>query len=325
MDMRVGFVGAGAVGTALAVTLAQRGYLVVATASRTMASAERLADAVNATTPAACLALPDPQQVADRCDMVFITTPDDVIEEVAGRIRWRPGQFMVHCSGALSSDDLRSVTAKGAQVGGFHPLQSFAGVAEALQNIPGSMFGLEADEPLLTSLEEMARRLDGRWVHLRAEDKVLYHAAAVMTSNYTVALMKMATDLWLLFGTSRSEAVEALLPLLRGTVGNITRIGLPACLTGPIARGDYGTVEKHLRALEDRAPQLTEAYRMLGLQALEVSAAKGRAAPEHIERLRLMLGDKHNGAEHVVTSSGHRGDGGHRQGDAVVRTAANAN
>ena len=311
--MHVGFIGAGTVGTALAVTLSSHGYVVSAVASRSLSSAQRLADAVNEVVPGTCSARPESQQVADCCDLVFVTTPDDAVVEVAQRTRWRPGQFVVHCSGALSNDSLRSVAATGAIVGGFHPLQSFAGVAEAIQNIPGSMFGLEAEEPLLTVLVEMAEKLNGRWVRLRAEDKVLYHAAAVMTSNYTVALMKMATDLWLQFGVSRAEATQALLPLLRGTVSNIARIGLPGCLTGPIARGDFGTVEKHLAALDAKAPSLAEAYREIGLQAVEVSAAKGKASPEQIQRLRALLANgDHRPATVAVAAAAPAGDDGCR-------------
>lgn len=315
--MCVGFVGAGTVGTALAVTLSRQGYVVAAVASRTFASAERLARTVNEVSPATCAALKRPQQVADLCDLVFITTPDDAIVEVARQIRWRPGQFVVHCSGALSNEALREVAARGAVVGGFHPLQSFANVDEALQNLPGSTFGLEADGPLLGILERMAERLGGHWVRLEPQDKVLYHAAAVMASNYTVALMKMATDLWLRFGVSRPEATEALLPLLRGTVNNIARIGLPGCLTGPIARGDYGTVEKHLQALEVNAPQLLAAYCEVGLQALEVAMAKGKVTHKQAERLRLVLGSRSD--RKVARRHGGNGGGGNGRRRHLVR------
>lgn len=293
--MRIGFIGAGTVGTALAVTLSQQGYVVGAAGSRTLASAERLAEAVNDVAPRTCAAVNSLQRVADLSDLIFVTTPDDAIVDVTSRISWRPGHMVVHCSGALSGDALQMVTASGAIVGGFHPLQSFASIAEARQNIPGSTFGLEADGSLLAALEEMVERLGGRCVRLRAEDKVLYHAAAVMASNYTVALMKMATDLWLGFGVSRDDATQALMPLLQGTVNNIARIGLPGCLTGPIARGDHGTVEKHLKALEASAPQLVDAYREIGLQALEVAVAKGKVSSEQVNHLRLMLANGGNG------------------------------
>ncbi len=287
--MRVGFIGAGAVGTALAVTLAQRGYLVVAAASRTLSSAERLAGAVNEKSPATCRALPDPQQVADLCDMVFITTPDDAIHGVASALSWNNAKSVVHCSGAASTDLLECARQQGANVGVFHPLQTFAGVEQAITNLPGSTFGIEASEPLLTTLKEMADKLDGYWVEIKPGDRVAYHAAAVITSNYTVTLFKMAADLWQTFGVPPQQAARALLPLLRGTVNNIESIGIPGCLTGPIARGDAGTVRKHVDMLGEKAPGLLPAYREIGRQTVPIALAKGKIDSHRAEELAAAL------------------------------------
>ncbi|MBI4300305.1 MAG: DUF2520 domain-containing protein, partial [Chloroflexi bacterium] len=261
MSSRLGFIGAGTVGTALATKLAQVGYPVIAVSSRSLESAQRLAQTIPG-----CLAFEDAQQVADNSDIVFITTPDDFIEQVAGRVKWRAEQSVVHCSGALSLDVLEPVERQEAMAGSFHPLQTFAGPAQALDNLPGSTFGLEATEPLLMTLKRMAEALGGRWVVLRAQEKVLYHAAAVIVSNYTVTLMKMAAELWSDFQPERSMAVASLLPLLRGTVCNIESLGLPQALTGPIARGDVATVRKHVDVLGERAPGVLSADRELGLQ-----------------------------------------------------------
>lgn len=281
---RIGFIGAGTVGTALAITLAREGYHVAAVASRTRASAEALAAQVPG-----CAVWDKAQEVAGAADLVFITTPDDAIAGVAAAAQWHAGQGVVHCSGAASVDIIGPAAQDGAQVGAFHPLQSFANVSRALENIPGSTFAIEAELPLRDTLVEMARRLHGQPVLLGPGDKVLYHAAAVIVSNYTVALMKMATELWRQFGVPPAEATEALLPLLRGTVNNIANIGLPNCLTGPVARGDTGTIERHLAALERRAPQLLAAYRDLGLQAVAVSVEKGKVDRVQAARMRAML------------------------------------
>jgi predicted short-subunit dehydrogenase-like oxidoreductase (DUF2520 family) len=106
-------------------------------------------------------------------------------------------------------------------VGGFHPLQTFAGVKQAIENIPGSTFALEAEEPLLATLKDMATALGGRWIRLKAGDKVAYHAAAVFASNYLVTLVKMSTDLWQTFSIPADQATRALLPLIRGTLNAI--------------------------------------------------------------------------------------------------------
>lgn len=282
--VKIGFIGAGTVGTALAVRLAEKGYLVVAVASRTLASTERLAVQVPG-----CRAFRTSQEVADSADLVFITTPDDAIGRVASGIRWQPGKSVVHCSGAHSTDILNAAQTLGAQTGAFHPLQTFASVKHAIQNLPGSTFGIEGEEPLLTILKEMAVALEGSPQVLRPQDKVLYHASAVIACNYLVTLVKVATDLWVDFGASREDAIEALIPLIKGTLNNIQNVGIPNCLTGPIARGDTGTIEKHISALQESAPSVLPIYCELGINTIPVSLAKGRIDADQAAELEGLL------------------------------------
>ena len=124
---------------------------------------------------------------------------------------------------------------------------------------------------------------------LGAGDKVLYHAAAVFACNYLVTLVKLATDLWQTFGISQAQATKALMPLLRGTLSNIENVGLPNCLTGPIARGDLGTITRHLKALEEANPSLLEIYKELGLQTVPIALAKGRIDPQSAGELQGLL------------------------------------
>ena len=282
--LKLGFIGAGTVGTALATRLGGKGYPVVAVYSRSHASAERLAQAVDG-----CRIHDKAQDLADAADLVFITTPDDVIPAVASALEWRAGQSVVHCSGADSTASLEPARKMGARVGVIHPLQTFAGVAQAIENIPGSTFALEAEEPLLSTLKEMATDLEGHWIVLQASDKVLYHAAAVIACNYMVTLVKLATDLWQTFDVSTREATQALLPLLRGTIHNLDTVGIPNCLTGPIARGDAGTVKKHIDALEKSAPAVLSTYRELGLQTIPVALAKGKIDQQQAGELQALL------------------------------------
>ncbi len=282
--LKLGFIGAGTVGTALSIGLSEKGYKVVAVSSRSQTSAEKLAQAING-----CHAFDNNQAVADAAELVFITTPDGAIATVASEIRWHPGQSVVHCSGADSTDILEPARKSGAQVGAFHPLQTFANVKQAIDNIPGSTFAIEAQEPLLTTLKDMATALDGHWIELKASDKVLYHAAAVIASNYMVTLVKLATDLWQTFNIPTQQATKALMPLLRGTLNNIDNVGIPQCLTGPIARGDPGTIKKHLDALQKAAPAVLSTYRELGLQTIPISLAKGRINQQQAEELQAIL------------------------------------
>jgi predicted short-subunit dehydrogenase-like oxidoreductase (DUF2520 family) len=282
--LKLGFIGTGTIGSALALTLHSRGYPVVAVSSRYHASARKLAQAISG-----CSAVTDNQEVADIAEFVFITTPDDVIASVASQTKWHQGQYVVHCSGADTTDILEPARKGGAYVGVFHPLQTFAGAREALENMPGSTFTLEAEEPLLGILQDMASALGGHCINLKAGDKAAYHAAAVIACNYLVTLVKIATDLWQTFGIPREKATRSLLPLIRGTVHNIETIGIPQCLTGPIARGDSGTIKKHLEALEKVSPDMLTTYKELGLMTIPIALAKGRINEQQAEELKNIL------------------------------------
>jgi predicted short-subunit dehydrogenase-like oxidoreductase (DUF2520 family) len=282
--LKLGFIGAGTVGTALAVRLNSKGYQVVAVSSRSQTSARRLAEAING-----CRAFNSNQDVVDASELIFITTPDDAIASVVSQIQWHAGQSAVHCSGADSTDILEPAKKLGAQVGVFHPLQTFASVKQAIENIPGSTFALEAKEPLLRTFKDMATNLNGNWIEIKASDKVIYHASAVIACNYLVTLVKLATDLWQTFNIPSSQAAQSLLPLLRGTIHNIDSVGIPQCLTGPIARGDNGTIKKHLDALQKTAPALLSTYRELGLQTIPVALAKGKINQYQAHEMEAIL------------------------------------
>jgi len=282
--LKIGFIGAGTTGTALAVRLSQKECPVVAVSSRTLSSAQKLAGLVPN-----CQVCHTAQELADKTELVFITTPDDVIAQVCGEVQWRAGQSIVHCSGAHSVDILEPARKLGAAVGSFHPLQTFADVEQAIENLPDSTFSLEAEEPLLSTLKELTIFLDGSWVELKPGDKVLYHAAAVFACNYLVTLVKLALDLWQDFDVSQKEATTALLPLLRGTINNIDNIGLPDCLTGPVARGDLGTIQRHLNALEARSSSLLTTYKELGLQTIPIALAKGKVNEQKAEEMKALL------------------------------------
>ncbi len=280
----IGIIGAGTVGSALAILLQRRGYQVTAINSRTRTSAEKLASQVPGSR-----VVDSYQAVADAASLTFITTPDGAIPLVASTIAWKPGMNAVHCSGSDSVAVLEPASRGGAGVAGFHPLQTFAGVAQAIENIPGSTFAIEADGELRENLRAMAEDIGGHWITLKAADKPAYHAAAVLACNYLVTLVNMAADLWKTFDVPRETAVTALLPLIKGTLHNIETIGIPNCLTGPIARGDTGTLTKHLNTLAEKAPSLLAAYKELGLQTIPVALEKGKIDPGQAKQMESLF------------------------------------
>jgi len=227
--------------------------------------------------------------------MVFLTVPDDAIqplcEQIARQGGWKPGQFVVHCSGALPSDVLMAAKEQGALVASFHPLQTFASLDAAMSNLPGSTFGIEGDPPVVEALDRLVVLLGGASLHLTREQKTLYHAAATIASNYTVALAALASDLLVSAGVADDEdtALRYLLPLLRGTVENLTKLGLPGALTGPLARGDAGTVARHIEALEANDPALVDLYKVLAKTALPLATRKGGLDEETLAKLREIL------------------------------------
>jgi predicted short-subunit dehydrogenase-like oxidoreductase (DUF2520 family) len=280
----LGFIGAGPVGTTFAVRLSEKGYTVAAVSDIRPASAERFAERIPG-----CRAVAENQAVADVAEVVFITTADDFIAQVCSGLKWRKGQIAVHCSGASTVKSLEAARQQGAWVGSIHPCQSFSGIDQAIANLPGSTFGIEAEEPVKDVLTGMARALAGDIVYLSSEDKVLYHAAAAIACNYFTTLVKLATDLWGNFGKTSADGIKAYLPLLRGTLANIEAVGFPKCLTGPIARGDVATIRRHLAALAKTAPQMLPLYRELGLFTLPIAQDKGSLAAGQAEELQTLL------------------------------------
>jgi predicted short-subunit dehydrogenase-like oxidoreductase (DUF2520 family) len=287
--LKVGIIGAGTFGTALAVRLSRKGYQISAVTSRSRSSSLRLVQHVGAGQ-----IFDSAQAVVDNSDFIFLTTPDDAIPVLVNETRWHQGQFVVHCSGADSLDVLEPARIVGAHVGSFHPLQTFASIQKAIENIPGSTFALEGEGNLLDILKKMAEDLEGHWIKLNSGDKAAYHAAAVMTCNYMVTLVKMSTDLWQGFGISKEQALQALLPLLKGTVNNLENLGIPAALTGPIARGDMGTVQIHLNALKQTSPEMIPAYCELGLQTVPIALSKGRISDHKAAEIELLLAQNLN-------------------------------
>src|SRR5229473_989914 len=281
--LRLGFVGAGRVGTGLATGFAHAAMDVVAIASRKIASAQKLAKRV----PRArvCAA----QEVADRVDLVFLTVPDDAIEAAASGIRWRPGSACVHCSGAAELDALRKAVADGALAGGFHPLHMFGDAGESPGALAGCAIALAGPDALVDRLVRLARVLDAKPLRLPEGGRALYHAAANFSGAFVIALIQETIALWGKLGVPEAAALAALLPLLRGTVDNVERLGAAGGLGSAVARGDLGTLRRHLDALARNAPDSLELYRILSLRTIPLALAKGTLKPETAKEITTLL------------------------------------
>ena len=260
-NSKIGIIGSGFVGGSLAVALSRVGYNVIAASSRRFVSAEALAQRIEG-----CKAFVNSQEVIDVSDVVFLTTPDDLIKSISEGLLWRNKQAVIHCSGAASLDvfdHLENVTP-----GAFHPLQAFMSIDEGSESFSGITFGIEGGEEIASFLEEMAKNLNAHPVFLTSEDKALYHMSGVMLGGLLTEYAAITTQLWEDIGRSRSDGIRALLPMMRQVANNLERFGLPEAVAGPYARGDVGTVRKHLEALRKRKPELMAFYCELALAGM---------------------------------------------------------
>jgi predicted short-subunit dehydrogenase-like oxidoreductase (DUF2520 family) len=287
--------GAGVVGTALAMRLAGAGLPVTGLHGRQVA----LTDAARASFGAVGVVRSTGEipQILSQSDAVIIAVRDDRIPEVAARLvdegRLQPGQILLHTSGANPARRiLAAALAHVRAVGTLHPLVSFADAHVA--HIEGGglsevAFGIEGDEAARALAQRIVRALGARAVFLEAENLALYHAGAVIASNYVVAMADTAKSLLIKAGVPAEQALPVLIPLLASVVQNLAQVGLPGALTGPVERGDVTVVERHLVTLAARAPELVELYRLVGRDVLRLAREKARLDPASAARLESLF------------------------------------
>lgn len=284
---RLGIIGLGKVGTAMGYLLKKAGYTIIAIADR---FPEALVQAHPFTGGRMCKT---DAEVAGDADAILIATTDDIIavacREIAAAGAIRPGQKVVHFSGAGSLELLSAAKEAGAFIASIHPIQSFADVEGAIQNIPGSTFGITADTEIREWAVDFVLALEGVPFFVPDKDKPLYHAAACIASNYLTTLLYMVEEIYLSLGLNREEAIRAFWPLVRGTLKNIEARGTVQALTGPIARGDIGTVEKHILAFQDKLPEFLHAYQALGMITTELGLKKQSLTKEKATMIKKHL------------------------------------
>lgn len=286
---QVAIIGLGRAGTAIGHLLRRAGYPIVAVASR---SRNSLKERIGYTGGRGFTSRQN-AQAASLATCIFITTPDDsiapVCREIARNGGFKPRDKVIHMSGAGGLDLLEAAREVGAFTACIHPIQSFADVEGAIRNIPASTFGITADESLRGWSAALVRELGGIPFEVSETIKPLYHLAACMASNYLTTLIHMVEETYLSLGLSREEAIRAFWPLVCGTLKNIESKGSVQALTGPISRGDAGTIERHLQVLRERLPDHLPLYRELGLRTVELAEKKKSLSPEMAERLRNIL------------------------------------
>jgi predicted short-subunit dehydrogenase-like oxidoreductase (DUF2520 family) len=310
---RVAIIGAGRLGSALALALDQRGYRIVALVARRAARARHAARALSSSSPPP-LALDATQLdlLPDTADLILVTTPDDQIAPVAARLAEvlaarlpsaRPSQrrrrVALHASGALLSADLAPLGAHNFSLGSLHPLVSISDTAAGVRNLRGAFYCLEGEARALTAARKIVRALGGRSFSIAARDKSLYHAAAVIASGHTVALFSLAAELLARCGLSDERARQVLLPLLASTLDNLKARAPDEALTGTFARADLATARRHLKALadagdagkagDDARRDALAVYALLGERSLRMAARRRRFDPSAVAEIARLL------------------------------------
>jgi predicted short-subunit dehydrogenase-like oxidoreductase (DUF2520 family) len=270
--MKVAVVGAGRVGTAVAVLLERAGHRIVGISGR----AETRGRAREYLASAPFL---DPAEAAAAAELVVIGTPDDVIEPTAGTLAAAaavgPGTWVSHLSGALGLDALRPSRDAGARILAIHPLQTFPDVDSALGRLPGCSIAVTAeDEEGYLLGERLADDLHAVPFRLADDLRPLYHAAAVFASNYLVTASAIAESL--LAAAGLPDPAHAMAPLQRASLDHVEQLGPAGALTGPAVRGDAGTIRRNLEALERHALGLVPSYVAMARATLDLAERSGR-------------------------------------------------
>ncbi|MGZ9932522.1 Rossmann-like and DUF2520 domain-containing protein [Streptomyces sp. NC-S4] len=284
--LAVGVVGAGRVGPALACALQQAGHRPVAVSGVSDSSVRR-----------AARMLPDvplvpPAQVLELADLVLLTVPDDalpsLVEGLAETGAVRPGQLLVHTSGRYGTSVLDPARRAGALPLALHPAMTFTGTEVDVQRLAGCSFGVTAPEELRLAAEALVIEMGGEPEWIAEESRPLYHAALALGANHLVTLVAQSMELLAKAGVEHPDRMLG--PLLGAALDNALRSG-DAALTGPVARGDAGTVAAHVSELRTHAPAAVAGYLAMARTTADRALAHGLLKPELAEDLLGVLAD----------------------------------
>ena len=289
LPLRVGVVGAGRVGAVLSAALRAAGHDVAAAAGESDASRRRMAELLPG------VPRRKPTDVARACDLLLLAVPDDMLANVVTMLAdsgaLHAGQYVVHTSGRHGLAVLEPARAVGARVVAMHPAMTFTGTAVDLDRLSadfggGTVFGLTADPADRAFAEALVADLGGTPMWVPEEMRTLYHAGLAHGANHLVTLVTEAMEI--LSAAGAADPAGTLRPLLSAALDNALEQG-DAALTGPIVRGDLGTVRAHLEDITANAPQTLGSYVALARATLDRAVTDGRVVPIRAARIRDLL------------------------------------
>ncbi len=284
-SLSVGIVGAGRVGTAFGAALARAGHPVTGASGRSATSARRIAKLLPGTQVRSA------EDVVRHADLVIFAVPDDTLAPLVAHLAesgaFRPGVIVAHTSGSYGVGVLHPATARGALPLAVHPAMTFTGKKDDVERLTGGIsFGVTAPDELKPFATKLVAELGGAPEWIPDERRALYHTALAHGANHLVTLVNEAMDRLRDAGVVHPEKV--LSPLLHAALDNTLAMG-DAALTGPVSRGDAGTIAKHLDALARVAPDSVPTYRALARRTADRAIASGRLAATDAESLLVVL------------------------------------
>ena len=287
--LRVGIIGSGRVGAVLGAALRRVGHPIVAVSARTDLSRVR-AEALLPGVPIA-----PPAEVAADCDLLLLTVTDDALSDAVAELapsRHR-GQFIAHTSGRHGLSILAPAIDTGALAMALHPAMTFTGTSLDLARLEDCPFAVTANPPEQPVADALVIEMGGIPVEVSEQARLLYHAALAHGANHLVTLVAQTRELLNVPGVSDPSALVA--PLLRAALDNALREGDDA-LTGPVSRGDAGTLIDHVRDLQEVSPETADTYRALATATARRAHAAGRLDDEQVRRILDALEHDDNSA-----------------------------
>lgn len=220
-------------------------------------------------------------------DIHLLATPDDALVQTVRRLSESVDlsrSVVFHTSGWMSSENLSAAKENGAAVASVHPIKGFADPVTAAASFEGTRCGIEGEQAALKVLRPLFQSIGAELIEVDSAVKPLYHVATIIGCNYVVALTSLAQQSLVAAGIKPNQAMDMLIPLLRGTVNNLEKLGPTAALTGPISRGDATTVAAHLAALGAWNPRVADTYADLATHTIDIAAEQGTPA-EALQRI----------------------------------------
>ena len=298
--MKIGFIGAGKVGTSLGNYFSQKGLSVSGYYSKSSSSSQRSAKLTGSSF------FKDLDSLLKASEIIFITTGDDAIDGVVNILRessnLNKNHILVHTSGALSSDIFGPMEKLGCGVCSLHPIMTFSEVTTPVKDLEVTKFTLEGNTNGKDEIQKILKTTNNQFFIINKDSKILYHAAACVLSNYMVTLIDSGFEMLKKSGIDQDEISDAFLPLITATLSNVQKMGTVNALTGPIVRGDENTISKHMDAIESTMPETLNFYQTMGIATLNMIKDKRIDSVKYQKLMNIVMKGKKMKSKFTVSS-----------------------